>query len=220
MIGTFLLVGGVLVIKEDSPYTGKILFFTGSVISDDLTHHNNLTAKFEENLVSDSIDIFVSERSQVEFTVKGDSKVDVQKDIDVIIKNYSQEIQKQSSKQKEIITEYVTSLEERGAVLEDTITIYKDKFDTNSEELSPISELLIQSEKELTTTNERAYKLKNDLVFFEEPKLLSQQVSKTNNYLKEIVAIGIVIGLILTIAFLVLLKYLEEARASFNKSVK
>lgn len=215
IITTLLLVGAVFVLKDEQSYTGKVLFFTGSIKKTDLTHPNNIKANYCEDLKTDSVNVFVSEKSQVKFVLKDDSEEIIQHDIERISNSFIEDLQKQYDIQKEETIKYAESLEKRAEVLEKAIENYKNKINETPEQL--LIDLIIESENELTKINERTYKLRSDLAFFEEPKLLYQEVNKTDNHLMEIIAIGIMIGLVFSVALLSLLKYLEEARLGLKK---
>lgn len=214
VVVTLAFVGGVILFKDDPAYTGKILYFTGSVKRDDLTHPNNIKAIFEGKLGSQTFDVFVSEKSQIRFKLMDDSKEKINKDMDTIIKTYGESLKKQSDIQIEETKNYADALEKRTKTLEKSIKYYKDNLDQSTDD--SIIELIIKSEEELSKASERAYKLRKDLVFYEEPKLLSQEVTRTNNYVKESIIIGVLIGFVLSVAFLSLLKYLEEAKAGLK----
>ncbi|MFE8701703.1 hypothetical protein ACFYKX_13950 [Cytobacillus sp. FJAT-54145] len=219
-ITTVLVVGAIYAFNNDKPYTGKLLFYTGSLDSQDLTHPNNIMAKFNGELKG-TLDVFVSEKGQVKFTVKGDSQDEVESDMELVKQVYTTDLMANYQKRLDASMVHLELLEERVPALEAIIEDYKEKLLSEEETLAPdeltsLSSLINETEEELTKAAERAHKMRGDIAFFEQPKVLSESVTKTKTYLKESIAVGVLLGLVLTVALLVLLKYLGFARRYYK----
>jgi hypothetical protein len=214
LITTILIASAVYVLKNDKKYTGTALVFTGSINARNLTDPNNIKAKYK-----DLDDVFVSEKGQVKLTIKGDSKAAVKKQLHDITQDFNKDLNKNAKQRIEITSLYLTSLEKRIESLKKSVVSNNKKLDDEkllSDEVENISDMMIADQDELTKADERANGLRSDIRLFEQPKVLDEKVTKKNNYLPESIAIGIILGLILTVALLVLLKYLGDGRRYFQ----
>jgi archaellum component FlaC len=214
---TMLLVGGaVYFLKKDMPYTGQAVVYTGGVTSPDLTRENNIAARFadEENL-----EIFVSSK-QVKFTKKGNSTNEVEQSLDRVTEKYEDDLIENFEGRLEASKVYLDSLDKRVIVLQKAIAGYNEelKKGLGQDQYEDFTDLLIETEKELSEADATAHRMRSDIEFFEKevPKILSENVTKSKSYLKEGAAIGLILGLVLTVLLLALLKYLSEGRRYYN----
>ncbi|MBG9548300.1 hypothetical protein ACOSZF_12325 [Cytobacillus firmus] len=213
---TMLLVGGaVYFLKKDMPYTGQAVVYTGGVTSPDLTRENNIAAKFADE---EDLEIFVSSK-QVKFTKKGNSAKEVEGDLKNISKKYINELSANYNLRKEASEVYLNSLEkQRIPTLENAIEVYKEELDKGltPTQYGDLTDLIAETQKELSEAEVTAHRMRGDLTFFEEPKVLSEHVTQSKSYFKEGAAIGLVLGLVLTVLLLALMKYLSEGRRYYN----
>ncbi|MBG9544692.1 hypothetical protein ABE29_18580 [Cytobacillus firmus] len=214
---TMLLVGGaVYFLKKDMPYTGQAVVYTGGVTSPDLTRENNIAARFadEENL-----EIFVSSK-QVKFTKKGNSADEVEQSLDRITEEYEDDLIENFEGRIEASEVYLDSLDKRVIVLQKAIASYNEELEKGlgQDQYEDFTDLLIETEKELSEADATAHRMRSDIEFFkkEAPKTLSENVTKSKSYLKEGAAIGLILGLVLTVVLLALMKYLSEGRRYYN----
>lgn len=212
---TMLLAGGaVYFLKKDMPYTGQAVVYTGGVTSPDLTRENNIAARFpdEENL-----EIFVSSK-QVKFTLKGNKSEEVKKSINKISENYIKELKANYDKRYNASIVYLEYLEDQAIVLQDLIKNYEQELenDLNPIQYDEITDLIIETREDQAEAQVTAHRMRGDLAFFEEPKILSENVTQSKTYFKEGAAIGLILGLVLTVLLLALMKYLSEGRRYYN----
>ncbi|MFC0477886.1 hypothetical protein ACFFHF_22110 [Robertmurraya beringensis] len=214
VISTIIIIAAVYFLTKDKPYSGEILFYTGSITSQELVHPNNISSKYGG-------DVHVTEKGQVKFNLSGDSKEEVQDKIDQIVELYSKDLEEKAKVQIDLTEVQVSSLEERKEALNNSIELYKAKLE--NENLSPLEHeailnSLAVSELELTEVDLTAYRMSSDLELYEQPHLLSTNVSPAKTYMKESIAIGLVVGLLATVVLLMLMKYLGDARKYFGHS--
>ncbi|MGN7175942.1 hypothetical protein BK139_06610 [Paenibacillus sp. FSL R5-0490] len=214
---TMLLIGGaVYFLKKDMPYTGQALVYTGSITSPDLTRQNNIEATFEDEK---NLEIVVTSK-QVKFVLKGDNKKDIANRLDKITETYRGMLVKHFDERFQTSDVYVQSLNKRVSVLEKAIESYKQELEKglDPDQYEDVTALIIETEKELTDAAATLNRMSSDLLFYqkEKPRVLTETVTPSKNYLKEGAAIGLILGLVLTVALLALLKYLSEGRRYYN----
>jgi hypothetical protein len=219
LITAVLVAGAVYMIKKDYKYTGEAIVFTGSIDARYLTNPNNILAKAKEEGIKNELDVFVSEKGHVKFTMKGDSKSQVEAELKNVIENYNQDLQENYQKRLKASTVYLERLEESVVKKEKALDDYYQ--DLESGDLSPteyqdLTKLIIETEKELAENEKTAHRMRSDLAFFEQPKILTVNIDKSKTYIPEGIAVGVILGLVATVALLMLLKYLRDARRHYD----
>lgn len=222
----FPLIGALLgstlafVFKNDQPYTGQALVFTGSVNSKELTNPANIESSFSKGIPG--IHIYVSEKGQVKFTLAGDSATSIKQQLDTVVSEYEQKLKGNYQKRLNVSTHHIETLEKRVTALENAKSIYERKLESNNlapDQYDDISELIIETEREITKALDRAHSMRSDLVFFEEPRVLSDAaVTRAKSYIPQGAAVGVILGLLAALAFLMLLKYIQDARKALGDS--
>ncbi|WP_059171909.1 hypothetical protein [Bacillus sp. FJAT-27445] len=214
-----LLAAAVYVVKADNRgYIGEAKVFTGSVNERELTDPDVIKANYQD---VKGLDIFVSEKSKVKFTVKAKSKSETEQVLDQVTKQYLGDLEKNAQLRIDLTTEELIPLEKRVDVLTSNLAFYKKrlandpKMDLTREE--DYLELIGKSEEELTRAAERTKKMRGDIKLFSYPQILPSEVHQAKSYIPESLAIGIILGLILTAALLILMKYLSDARRYYKE---
>ncbi|UQD53426.1 hypothetical protein C0971_16410 [Bacillus methanolicus] len=219
LITAALVASAVYFVKHDYNYTGQAVVFTGSIDAKYLTNPDNILASADELGIKNKLDVFVSEKGQVKFTMKGDSKSQVEAELKKVVKNYNKDLQDNYKKRLKASMVYLKSLEESVEKTEKLLDDYYQKLDSTN--LSPaeyhdLTDLTIETEKQLADDKKTAHRMRSDLVFFEKPKILSENVEKSKTYIPEGIAVGVILGLVMTVALLMLLKYLGDARRHYD----
>jgi hypothetical protein len=217
LITTLLVASAIYALKHTYKYTGTALIFTGSVNSKDLTDPNNIKAKFKN---IKNLEVYVSEKGQVKFTLNGNSKEQIQKDLDTITNRFSKELNANADIRLDSTSDSVKNLQNLIKEKKAALKVYQQMLDSNHlsiNEYNNIVDIVIISEDELSGAQTRINEMKADIATFEKPKVLSESVYPKKTYLPESVAIGIVLGVLLTIALLIFLKYLEDARKYYKQ---
>lgn len=216
LIVTILVAGAVYVLKNDKKFTGTALVYTGNVDSKELTNDKLLEGRYQDE--KNPPEVKVSESRIVKFTVKGDSKEEVQQDLDNMMQDYSQALQASAKKKIDVTTHLLNPINERVKTLTASLEMYNRKLDEAASVVdnTELTDLITKSDDKLTETTERSYKLSGDIELFEYPKVVTKSVGPSKTYLKESIAIGVILGLVLTVALLMLMKYLFDARRYYN----
>lgn len=209
------VIAGRLLLQGEK-YTGKAVVFTGSIDVKELTDPKNIEAKFPE---VKNLDVVVPEEQYVQITVKGDDEQDVSRELKLVVSEYSQELKRHSQERIDVTTKYLHALEERERALQQKVDYYSEQIQSgrlNPEQLNDISDLLVESENNLTEVMERVNRIRGNLVFYEKPAVLSETVAKSKTYTGQLMAVGLVLGLFLTVVWLVLWKYILDARRYYS----
>gem|GEM_PF-6780801 len=209
-----VIFGRILLHEEE--YTGKAVVFIGSIDVKELTNPKNIKAKFPD---VKRLDVVVPEGQYVQITVKGDDEQHVSRELKRVVSEYSQELDRHSQERIDVTTKYLRALEKRERTLQEKVDYYSNQVQSgrlNSQQLDDISELLVESENNLTEVMERVNRIRGNLVFYEEPKVLSETVEKSKTYTTQLAAIGLVLGAFLTVVWLTLWKYILDARRYYS----
>lgn len=207
----------VQLLLHHTNYTGKAVIFTGSINLKDLTNPDNIMAELPK--VQNNVDIVVPEEKYVKITIKGDNEKSVQQDLHTIVADYNEKLQKHSNERLDVTNKYLQALDGRIKALETTINHYDGKLQSSSltpQQIESATDVIVAAQKELTETMETANRIRGDLVFYEKPSVLSEVVAPSKSYAKEAVVSGLVFGVFLTFLFLMLMKYVVDARRYYH----
>jgi hypothetical protein len=194
-------------------YTGKAIIFTGSVNLKSLTDPKNIRANLPH--VKNKLDIVVTEDKYVKITLKGDDKTSVQNELRKIVSKYNHDLQQHSKQRLDVTNERLHELDEYKEDLQLIVEHYNKKLDSQQLTLDQLDSA-VKAEEILTDTMEKASRIRNNLVFYEEPSVLSENVSKSKTYTGQLIAIGVVLGIFLTFIILILMKYVLDARRYYQ----
>jgi hypothetical protein len=211
---TFL---GAKLVLDNEKYTGRALVFTGTVNLKDLTNPDNIVAKFPH--VKNELEVFVPEEKYVKFTLKGNDQKSVQEELDRIVTEYNKALQEHSQRRLDTTMTNLNWLEKQVKVLQTSIEHYNEKLDSQTltaKQIESTTDLLVEAENALTETMEKVNDIRNNLVFYEKPAVLSETVAPSKSYTKEIIAIGLVLGVFLTFIVLTFMKYVFDARRYYQ----
>lgn len=194
-----------------SKYIGKAEVFTGSIKAQSLTNPANLKERFADS----GVEVYVSEKSHVRFSLEGNDKEKLRTKLETTTQEYEKDLMNNYKERLAISEEYVKVLDERSTALKSVLKVYKEDLENNDypiDQFDDLAQLIAETEGELTKSLERLNRIKGDLVFFEKPEVLSIEVKEKESHWKKGAALGLLLGLILTLGLLVLLKYIGEAR--------
>jgi hypothetical protein len=183
IITMVLTIGAVYFIKKDAPYTGVADVYTGSIDSKSLTTPDNLESQFKS--IDKNIDISVPSPSNVKFIAKGNKASEVKTILNSIVNEYMRQLKLNYKKRYDTSNVYLKLNEKRSDILSKNLESYKKELNSgklNSSEYEDLSNLISNSEADLSDTLETANKIGNNLVFFEKPKVLAVHVEKTKSY--------------------------------------
>lgn len=214
-----LIAAAIYIVNSDSRgYTAEGKVFVGGVDQKELTDPEVVKAKYQD--VKGLDDIYVSEKGKMKFRVKVKSKSEAEQVLDQVRNQYFADLKKNGQLKIEITTKQLTSLENRVKTLDSNLILYNKRLSdpkTDTYEAEDYRELIGKSMDELNRASERAYKMRGDIALFSHPEILPAEVHKAKSYIPESIAIGIILGLILTVALLTLMKYLSDARRYYKE---
>lgn len=209
-----VLVGQLFLHKYN--YTGQALIFTGSINLKDLTDPKNIEAKFPH--VKNALDVVVPEEKYVKITLKGDDKTSVQNELRKIVSKYDHELQRHSKQRLDATHTRLHELDGEINVLQQVIKQYGEKLDSQPQQLtSGDLKNTVKAEEILADRTDKASRIRNDLLFYEKPSVLSESVSKSKTYIGQLIAVGVVLGIFLTFIMLILMKYVLDARRYYQQ---
>ncbi|WP_409272340.1 hypothetical protein V1499_21165 [Neobacillus sp. SCS-31] len=213
-----LIAAAVYILKADSRgYIAEGTVFTGNVNQKELTDPDVIEAKYQD---VKGLAINVPERDKVKFTVKAKSKTEAEQVLDQVTKQYFADLAKNAQLRIDITSKQLSWLKRRVDVLDSNLALYNEKLTDQNLDITrekDYMELIGKSEDELTRASERAHKMGGDIDLFSYPQILPAEVHKAKSYIPESLAIGIILGLILTVALLTLMKYLSDARKFYKE---
>lgn len=203
---------------KETPYEGKATVFTGSVKSKGVTDPEIVESKYKE-FVTGGFDAYVARDSYIRLTINGDNAKTIESELNEVAESLLNDLQIQAENRLNNTSKYVTTLEERAGALEKAQAIYETQLarvDLELDEQNNYRELAVWTKAQIAETNATLNRVRGDLLFFEKPALVSSTVGKTNTHLKESMALGAILGLLATVAFLMLWKYLFDARRYYE----
>ncbi|WP_316570475.1 hypothetical protein [Neobacillus sp. YIM B06451] len=217
LVTAVLIAAAVYILKADSRgYIAEGTVFTGNVNQKELTDPEIIEAKYQD---VKGLAINVPERDKVKFTVKAKSNTEAEKVLDQVRNQYFTDLKKNAQLRIELTKKQHTSLEKRVETLDSNLALYEKRLaasdDTYDQE--GYRELIGKSMDERYRAAERADKKEGDVALFSHPEILPAEVYKAKSYIPESLAIGIILGLILTVALLTLMKYLSDARKFYKE---
>ena len=198
---------------QDKEYVGKSTVFVGSLKSEELTNPDQIESKYGTHFSSEN-DIFVPSRGYIKLEVKNDDKNVIEQELKTYHDSLMDELLKQYEYQVGFTETYVESIEYRIEKLKQSITQYQEKLSSTSNiaEINDYSTLIVSAESALSENIVTAQRVKNDLVFFEAPSLVKNEVKETPSYTLEWTLAGLLLGLFLSVLLLTLWQYIERAR--------
>ncbi|MFT4414439.1 Wzz/FepE/Etk N-terminal domain-containing protein [Fredinandcohnia humi] len=217
----FMLLGALVsqFVLKDDPYTGKATIYTGAITSKGLTDPVNVESKYADQL-ENPLSASVPQNNYVSIKITGTDRDSIEKDLDTVTTGIMKDLTGQYEIRYDITDTYIKSLEERVTALEEQSEKYNDLLVNDGnltvEEIDYYTQVLIDTDEELTEVMSTLQRIKGDLAFFEAPSLASSNVGAADTYLKESLAIGVILGLLFALGFLMLWKYLFDAKRHYS----
>ncbi|HZH62230.1 MAG TPA: hypothetical protein VEY70_22225 [Metabacillus sp.] len=202
-------------------YVGKAIYYTSSLKLDNLTDSDLLNEKYTTDTENVEADFSVISGRRVQIKVVGDNKNDVQSKLTSLGNKYFEDLQENYNF---LYTETEKSLKNYEQNLENVKPL-NEKYDNalKAMEGQEISDAYLEllnsavSMKELILEYENgAYRKNVDLTLFEEPKLVSKEITKSDNYLVQNMVISFALSFFLTLLGIMLWRYIREARRALN----
>jgi len=202
---------------KDGDYEGQATIYVGSVKTPALTDPIHYTSKYNDK-INNKLKIHVPSSGYLRIRIFGDDRKTIESELNLITSQMEEEIRNQSDLQVNLTKANRQRLEEEIEKLEKDIKTYEPKINNeNPNELEiEFATKRLDAEAALINSTRSVNSMGNDIDMFEYPEILDSTVDDTKTYTLESALIGLLLGLILTVALLTLLKYIERAKRYYN----
>lgn len=215
------LIVSAISLLGDREYVGKAVYYTSSLDDKELTDPDFMETKYITGSEDVEIKFSVVSRGKVQVKVVGDNKEDVQSKLTSLGTQYFEDLQgsynfiyeetEKSLKNYQENLEIVEPLNEK--IIEATEELEGQEF--SDEYIELLNSAVINQELVLEYEN-GIYRKNVDLYKFDEPKLLSEEITKSDNYLVQNMVISFALSFFLTLLGIMLWRYIREARRALN----
>ncbi|MCM3410112.1 hypothetical protein [Metabacillus litoralis] len=205
----------------DREYVGKAVYYTSTLDEKELTDPDFMEPKYITGTEDVEIKFSVVSRGKVQIKVVGDNKEEVQSKLTSLGTQYFEDLQgsynfiyeetEKSLKNYQENLEIVEPLNEK--IIEATEALEGQEISDKYIEL--LNSAVINQELLLEYEN-GVYRKTVDLKMFDEPELLSEEITKSDNYLVQNMVISFALSFFLTLLGIMLWRYIREARRALN----
>lgn len=217
LVATFALIGSILYEKQ-SEVSGSATIYYGSVSEPVLTDPVLLQKKYEEKYPDATIEL--NRNRYMTFKYQGDSPNDVEQTLEKITKNYKENLDEVYQEEEESLTSYKSQVDKRLIAVDNLLVSLEEQVENEQLSAEKQAELSL-SRYELETKLDELQKTMRDIEQnqenLEEPDIINVTVSKNDQDWPQWVIAGYIFGLLIALGWLVLWKYLIEARRNFEK---
>jgi len=198
---------------KDEKYVGKSVIFTSSTRLHSLTNPNQILSKYGKHFTGD-VDIFVPSSSYVQANIKNDDKEVIEKELKIYNNALITDLLTQYEKQLNITKENIDILVTQNADLNSTIKKAQELFpkEQNEMKMEYFSTIILTSELQLSNNIAKIQSKNNDLAFFEEPFLVSNEIEETPSFTIQWTVAGFILGIFLSFFIITLWQYICRAR--------
>ncbi|MFV2049827.1 hypothetical protein ACEWK1_21030 [Metabacillus sp. YM-086] len=200
-------------------YVGKAIFYTGDVPDDFLTDPKLMEANYIDDSKDVDAEFSVIKSKQVQIKVVDDNKDDVHKELSSLITSYTEDLLEayniRFNRTQDTVDVYENSLEEN----EKLIDRYYEAIEAVKEDAVPDTDLLaaVATKEEIIYEYETSVnRMITDLALFKEPKLISESITQSDNYLVQNAVVSFALSFFLMLVVLLLWRYIREARRALN----
>ncbi|MGG3912726.1 hypothetical protein [Rossellomorea vietnamensis] len=213
-------IAGSFLVPKKGDYVGESTVYTGSISLQILSDPGTVVDLYGKNLDKD-IDAYVSGRNFIKIKLYGDDEAKVKKNLKDITSNLEEALvgdYDERIKYTQGVLDATTSELEK---LKESKQKYQDRLDINNTQLTIedtefYSELLLHTETEIASAISKIERMERDIEFFEEPNVTNMGVVKTDRNTMKFAIAGLLLGIFLTIVFLILWKYIIDARRALK----
>ncbi|UGB30467.1 hypothetical protein [Metabacillus sp. B2-18] len=199
-------------------YVGKAIFDTAD-IKGKLTDPELLQAEYLKDQQGSDAEFTVVKSKQVQIKVTADNRDDVHKQLTKLVTSYAEDLQQNYQERydrtQETVEIYEKGLKENGKLL----PTYNDAIEKIEEGETVDPDLLVAA----ATMNKIAFeyetsisRMKTDLLLFDPPRLISETITQSDNYLVQNAVVSFALSFFLMLVVLLLWRYIREARRALN----
>jgi hypothetical protein len=216
LIFALLGFGASYLVPKKADYVGSGTVFTGSVKLKALTNPSNIMATFGEGIEGD-IEADVTSESYVKIKIYNDDKAQLESDLAKMTGDLEKALLDSYEYRKQTTEKYVQLNTDRLDKLNKVLDAYMNKSsDTPFEEKNDTDSVVEWTESEIADVVATINRVEGDLAFFEPPSIVRQDVNVVDTHKMELTLAGLILGIVAAILFLMLWKYMNEARRYYN----
>ena len=206
---------GAMLVPKDGEYVGKSTVFTGSIKLEALTNPEHIQAKYGQHFTNKT-EVFVPTRSYIKVETYGNNKEELTKELTQFNDQLLEGLMAQHDKVIQGTELYASIQAGQIETLKTAIESYKGILsDTdNVTVVNNFSALLSTAEMDLKNALATEQRVRNDIIAYEKPSLVTTYVVETKSYGLEGAIAGFILGILGAILILSLWKYILEARGS------
>ncbi|MED4461158.1 hypothetical protein [Metabacillus fastidiosus] len=213
-----LLTGAVSYFISDHQYVGKAVFYTAKLKEETLTEPDLMDTKYRAENKNVEVNFSVPQNKRVQIKVTGDKKADVEKELQSLSEKYNADLMANYKLRYDLTETDMKAYKKQLKKVEKSLQPYYKKVEAAQGGLPETDLLLGIATKEeliheyLTSVN----RMNTELKLFDEPKLNSTSIEKSDNYFIQNAFIALVISFFFTLFGLMLWRYTREARGELN----
>lgn len=218
LIFALLGFGASYLVPKKADYVGSGTVFTGSVKLKGLTNPSNIMATFGEGIQGD-VDADVTSESYVKIKIYNNDKAQLESDLAKMTGDLEKALVDSYEHRKQITEEYVKLNRDRLDELNDVLDAYSEKTKNSNlpiEQSSDVDSVVEWTESEIADVVATINRVEGDLAFFEPPSIVRQDINAVDTHKVELTLAGLILGIIAAVLFLMLWKYMNEARRYYN----
>lgn len=191
-------------------YQGRTILYTGDLNGSE-TDPEVVKHLYKDDVKGNNLSVEVFERGQLVFTVTGKNSSKVKDVISTIRKKHFNVLNEEYDEIISRTEEGMQTKEQHLDSLNKLTALYTKQMNEDTlspEEESRMTELQIVANE----IEQQIDKNKKDIAMYEKPQQLDMTIAESSRNQKPILALGLVLGLFLSLVSLILWKYIEEAR--------
>ncbi len=204
---------------KDGNYTGQSTIYVGSVKAKEVIDPPVIEHKYKnKEELKNTFEVYVPQNGYLRVKIKGNNSDTIESDLTHLTTWIVDDLKENHAFRYGTTKLSKENSERTLQMLEEDIDSLKAKINKDSLNETDIEYLtaMLNFKRELSDTQSSINSKANDLALLEEPVALDSTVDPTKTYTLESALIGLLLGLILTVALLTLLKYIEEAKRYYN----
>lgn len=215
--GTFMIVGLLIGLFQPTTYTGDARIPVNetnpNLVEPDIVQ--NRYGKLLPEDMKTGFTVTVPQMKRIQLVLTGQDENQVKQEFDKVITQYQVDLKKSYEERLQIVSKYLDAQEDNAESMSKTLTKLEKVTGDNKEDL----QALLKGQSDMFYANEQVELLRNDR------KNLEQEFEPVNVNFKRNpspivpnIIIALALGLLLTVAGLMLKKYISDAKANRSAS--
>lgn len=214
----FVLAAVLFSLIQPKAYEGTSVVYVGGVDAEPLTTPRLFVNQFNDEIpdhLRSSLSVQVLANNQVLVSVTGSNPTEVAAGVQSFTDRYYGALLGNYQARVDATEAFLAIINQRVDALTNSLEYYKDQLKNENlpvEVINRYMETAMFDENQLMAYMERGQRLKTDLLFFEQPEIVSTSTKQASNHLKANIVVGFALGVIFSLIALMLWKYIIDAR--------